>query len=169
MQCNVPEHCWRLQTAKFAPTTHACAPRVLLKYSRDSRHASQLMKSRQDTNYSITSMEVSRFARQSEVSRMHLHGDRLGGCVQITQQSVRVYMVPKRTGHMARTRSSHQALKKRLMKQATPYKKHQGQGSIEQSRPPGFWEFQCLGRIQRCWHGGFRCLSEGPTRTIIKI
>lgn len=78
MQCNVPEHCWRLQTAKFAPTTHACAPRVLLKYSRDSRHASQLMKSRQDTNYSITSMEVSRFARQSEVSRMHLHGDSFG-------------------------------------------------------------------------------------------
>ncbi len=40
MQCNVPADCWRLQTAEFAPA-YAYEPRLLLKYSRDSLHASK--------------------------------------------------------------------------------------------------------------------------------
>ena len=69
-------------------------------------------------------------------------------------ESVRCHM-------MARTRSSHQTLKKRLLKHATPWKiksTAMRQNLIGQFMPLETWEFQqsqCLS----CWDQGFRCLA----------
>lgn len=62
MQCNVPEHCWQLQTAKFAPAVCTRAQITYTKLFPGLAAFRAIMNSRQETNFSCTSAEVCRLA-----------------------------------------------------------------------------------------------------------
>lgn len=112
MQCNVPEGIrWRLQTPKFAPQSmHASpfpglGPRV------------RVMK----TSYSMILVD-NKMPHPCMFSWTEMRKSLL--TIIVTHISyVGIYIRPEMAAShmMARTRSSHQTLKKRLMKQAMPY------------------------------------------------
>ncbi len=121
MQCNVPADCWRLQTAEFAPA-YAYEPRLLLKDFPGL--AACVRRMRDEATYSIATL----WKRADSLdNKSHTY---ICLCIDMRKSltiDTRIQKDPNRyfkvRGHMmARTRSSHQTLKKRLMKHATPCK-----------------------------------------------
>ena len=75
MQCNVPERCWRLQTAKYAPA-YACEPRLLLLSAKTVPGTCSMRQSGKDLNRkprkASTGCEWADLLDDQRISHMHL-------------------------------------------------------------------------------------------------
>ena len=116
MQCNVPADCWRLQNGGISPQRMHTSPDFSTKSIPGTRCMRQVMLGRRPPTALPRRTRADFFDSRSHVCICCAVATM---CVNRSRSTSS--WIGKKPPEMARTRSSHQTLKKRLMKQSTPW------------------------------------------------